>query len=283
MAAPHKINCVSYNCRGVKLTDQYEIKSMLQKFDISCFQETWLTTQECQDINNLVPGYRGIANSPNDDKTMLTIGRKNKKEGVAIMWNANLDRYVSPVPFEFNWVVGVKVTVQNKTMYVINVYLPYECEENKEEFIDRLSKLNVLQEELDSTCVSIIGDFNSNVLKPGSHHAKYLSEYCELFNYKWSSKILLPDDTFTYISEAWGSHSWLDHCISSEDGHNMIENMYVLYENIMSDHIPFAFTVNIECAPEVVQCPKETFRSKLDWGKVNEVVRQNTPMRVKLC
>ena len=50
----------------------------------------------------------------------------------------------------------------------------------------------------------------------------------------------------------------------------MIENMYVLYENIMSDHIPFAFTVNIECAPEVVQCSKETFRSKLDSDKVNE-------------
>lgn len=51
-------------------------------------------------------------------------------------------------------------------------------------------KLNAILEETDSTCVNVIGDFNSNLMKSESQFANYLAQYCELFEYKWSSKLL---------------------------------------------------------------------------------------------
>ena len=52
-----------------------------------------------------------------------------------------------------------------KKMYVFNVYLPYDKNANKEEYLDRLTKLHNLLAECDSTCVTVVGDYNANLLK----------------------------------------------------------------------------------------------------------------------
>ena len=96
----------------------------------------------------------------------------------------------------------------------------------QEEYIDRLAKLQNILAECDSTCVAVVGDYNANVLK-NANFAVLLKEYCCQFKYKWSSCLKLPEGTHTYVSDAWGSHSWLDHIISTEDGNNVITNMYV--------------------------------------------------------
>ena len=36
----------------------------------------------------------------------------------------------------------------------------------------------------------------------------------------------MPANTFTYLSERWDSTSWLDHCVSTSDGDDMIKNMF---------------------------------------------------------
>ena len=36
---------------------------------------------------------------------------------------------------------------------------------------------------------------------------------------------MLPNDTYTYVSDVWDSCSWLDHCISTEDGNGVIINV----------------------------------------------------------
>ena len=45
----------------------------------------------------------------------------------------------------------------------------------------------------------------------------------------------------TDVSDDWGSQSWLDHCISTEDGNDIITNAHVVYESIQSDHLPVVF------------------------------------------
>lgn len=263
------VHVVSYNCRGFDLND-IETISLLQKYEIVCFQETWLSSQQCNDINTMLDGYRGVANSPNDDTATINIGRQNKKEGVSIMWHSKWDNNITPIKFEYEWVVGIKIYDNNKLMYIVNVYLPYECSENEDEFVDRLSKLNVLLDELDSTCVTIVGDFNSNINKPNSCFAKYLSEYCDLFKYKWSSINHLPADTYTYISDAWGSQSWLDHCISTQDSDKLITDMSVLYGNIVSDHIPLCIELDLQLAPTVDLSAKNSVQPRVNWSKVSE-------------
>ena len=61
---------------------------------------------------------------------------------------------------------------------------------------------------------------------------------------------MLPCDTFTRMSESWRSTSWLDHCLSSLDGHHSICDMAVLYETSCGDHVPFKMDINTDHIPE---------------------------------
>ena len=86
--------------------------------------------------------------------------------------------------------------------------------------IPRAADHNIVS-ECDSSCISIVGDFNANV-KTNANFAVLMKEFCEQFNYVWTSCKMLPNDTYTYVSDVWGSCSWLDHCISTEDGNGVI-------------------------------------------------------------
>ena len=74
-----------------------------------------------------------------------------------------------------------------------------------------------------------MGEFNANVLRENALFASHLKNYCTYFNYVFSGLNLLPPDTYTYTSDAWGSHSWLDFIIATEDGHKLIKEVSVLY------------------------------------------------------
>ncbi len=62
--------------------------------------------------------------------------------------------------------------------------------------------------------------------------------------YTLSSKQLLPPDSCTYISDAWNTASWLDHCVSTADAHAAIQQMDIKYNYATADHIPVIIKVN---------------------------------------
>ena len=53
------------------------------------------------------------------------------------------------------------------------MYLPYECTDNRDEFIDCLAKLGVFIDNINSTYITIVGDFNvkGNMNNPGLKNA----------------------------------------------------------------------------------------------------------------
>ena len=108
--------------------------------------------------------------------------------------------YPHPPPHkydEYDCVVGIEISSDNKKMYIFNVYLPYDKLDNEEEYIDRLAKLHNILADCDSTCVTVVGDYNANVLK-NANFAVLLKEYCSQFKYKWSSCLKLPEGTHTH-------------------------------------------------------------------------------------
>ena len=155
------------------------------------------TATECWNFN-------AVSNSPNDDSLYITTGRK--KEGVAILWNKKFDKFITPHKYDYDWVVSIEIVSDTKKMYVFNVYLNYDKDDNEEEYLDRLMKLHNLLAECDSTCVTVVGDYNTNVLKK-TNFAVLLKEFCNQFRYKWTSCLKLPEGMYTYVSDAWGSHS----------------------------------------------------------------------------
>ena len=94
-------------------------------------------------------------------------------------------------------------------------------QDNEDENLDRLTKLHNIVSECDSSCISIVGDFNANV-KTNANFAVLMKEFCEQFNYVWTSCNMLPNDTYTYVSAAWDSCSWLDHCILDREPRTVI-------------------------------------------------------------
>ena len=116
--------------------------------------------------------------------------------------------YITPHKYEYDWVVSIEIAYDNKRMFIFNVYLRCDNQDNEDEYLDRLTKLHNIVSECDSSCISIVGDFNANV-KPNANFAVVMKEFCEQFNYLWTSCKMLPNDTYTYVSDAWGSCSWL--------------------------------------------------------------------------
>ena len=90
---------------------------------------------------------------------------------------------------------------------------------NEEEYLYCLTKLHNLLIECDCTCVTVVRDYNANVLKK-KNFVVLLEEFFNQFKYKWTSCLKLLEGTYTCVNDARGSHSWLDHLISTEDGNH---------------------------------------------------------------
>ena len=64
--------------------------------------------------------------------------------------------------------------------------------------------------------------------------------------------MLLPNSSFTCLSEAHGSTSWLDHFILSKHLFDSIATRGILYmQNVNSDHIPVSVVLNVDSLPYV--------------------------------
>jgi len=138
--------------------------------------------------------------------------------------------------------------------------------------MDRLGKIHAILEELDTTCVSVMGDFNANITKNNSVFGQHMEQFCRLNKYVCSSRQNLPHDTYTYVSDAWGTTSWLDHCISTQDAHSSICGMYVLYGFVQSDHIPFVTEFDVSLAPCVGEGISNTINPRITWSKLSDSV-----------
>ena len=127
-----------------------------------------------------------------------------------------------------------------------------------------VSLLNLYSETHNKGCIADIADNNSVF-------ANHLAHFCEENNFVLSSKLLLPIDSYTYISEAWHTTSWLDHCISTADGHMALGNMSIKYGVAVTDHIPLAFTVNVGDIPVSNESAlNNEFTAKLDWSSLTK-------------
>lgn len=122
-----------------------------------------------------------------------------------------------------------------------------------------------------------MGDFNADISDEKSMFGQHLTQFCQDKKLQLSSKAFLSSDTYTYVSEAWGTTSWLDHCVCTTDAHEGINNIEILYGMATADHIPFSVTLNVHSLPEltVIDDNHTTTPGKVKWDKLTEVDLQN--------
>ena len=155
---------------------------------------------------------------------------------------------------------------------IINVYLPYQCPAKEDNYIEKLGYIHAVINELNTSCYVVFGDWNANIRDPvNSLFARHMIDFCHDNNYNISSRLMLPDDSYTHVIEAWGSVSWLDHIVSSSDFHNNNTSIDIDYDCTDVDHIPVLANIALTDMPivtDVVNCDSRS--SKLNWDKLND-------------
>ena len=106
---------------------------------------------------------------------------------------------------------------------------------------------------IDVPSYAVVGDFNSMIRcvnnKISSKFGKQVIDFCELNSVVLTSQEMLPGDSYTYISDRWGTTSWLDLLLSSPAFHNSVNNLCINYNLSYSDHIPLCFNVCTSTLP----------------------------------
>ena len=212
--------------------------------------------------NNNNYGY-GV--SPVDATLGITSGRPYG--GVGFLWKKGLDANVSIIECEFDWLCGIKICDGKKEHVLINVYLPYECVDNRDDYSDCLAKLNVVIENINTTCIAVIGDFNANLSKQ-SVFGEMLLNFCSENNSDIVDKTILPADTYTHVSSAWGTTSWLDHVVCTSDAKDCTTHVEVMYDCIFSDHHPVLLKADLNILAEFEQEHSNYLKRHINWEKL---------------
>jgi len=151
------------------------------------------------------------------------------------------------------------------------VYLPYCSRANTDEFLAYLGKLRQLWEELQCPNICFVGDVNAGVTNT---FGGVLEDFCMENDFIISDYALLPQDTFTYISDAHSTTSWIDHFVSSFSVHQAMFHMEALTECIISDHRAVAVSIQCSHLPEFDEEVMEPQPSRIDWLKVTAQERE---------
>ena len=75
------------------------------------------------------------------------------------------NNFIAPIENFFYWLAGIVCTYENKRHAIICVYMPCMSTQsiNDDVFLECLGFLAATIEELDCTCITIIGDWNADV------------------------------------------------------------------------------------------------------------------------
>ena len=85
-------------------------------------------------------------------------------------------------------------------------------------------------------------------MSPTTNHlfGRELSEFCTDEGLVMSDVAFCNNDTYTYFSDSTESMSWIDHIVSTCSANNLIDNVWVDYSFISSDHHPLLCTINVD-------------------------------------
>ena len=123
------------------------------------------------------------------------------------------------------------------------MYLRNECANFYNDFCFYLSKLQCVTDSAKTPHNYILGGFNADILTTSIFGAE-LIEFCDNNSLCFLDKNFLPPASFSYISQAHGTTSWSDRCITTTSGRT--SSLSIIENIVCSDH--FHLCINIVCA-----------------------------------
>ena len=212
--------------------------------------------------------YQGFGVSPVDESRQIITGRKYG--GTAIMWKKSLNEHIEPLQLEddIDWMTGIYLNAENRKLLILNVYMPYERPNFECVYLDYLAKVYAVVQNAETPSVFITGDFNADISKR-SLFGPLLKQFVSDINFILLDEQFLPEDSFTFVSSAWGTTSWLDHFLCSQDAFDCVKGINILDDAVGSDHKPLICEVEYNMLPKILS-ETTTPRKNVNWKNVTQ-------------
>ena len=217
--------------------------------DIVLLQETWLVDYDLPFLNSVSLDFYAKGLSSVDTSAGILSGRPYG--GIAILWRKSIADKCNIIDYEDKRVLGIEVTHGDNKLLFLNIYMPYNCESNAEEFKFYLAQISSIFNEHNSPYLFVVGDFNANTNRSGSGIIEHKFGR-ELISFFTEENLVLSDvlhlsesDTFTFLSSANGVVSWLDHILTTISGNSLVTSVHIDYNYITSDHFPMIFELDV--------------------------------------
>ncbi|KAL0881850.1 hypothetical protein ABMA27_001625 [Loxostege sticticalis] len=143
--------------------------------------------------------------------------------------------------------------------------MPTDSSDNLVEYVQCLSEIVSIVESCNIETVYILGDFNAH---PGELFGNELLDFCNEQNWTCVDIQMLGinSNTYTFVSEAHGSHRWLDHCVVTEAALSKVLSVKVHYGVYWSDHFPLEIQCDIKSVCQTTELPRAKI-NKVLWGE----------------
>ena len=132
------------------------------------------------------------------------------------------------------------------------------------DFCFYLSKLQCIIASSNTPYVFILCNFNADIQSTSIFRAE-LIDFCDNNELCFIDKEMLFPDTFTYTSQAHGTTSWLDHCITTMSGQSIISHVSIIDNVVCSDHFPLCIEVECDIIPLYNSTMTSVVNSSIQW------------------
>ena len=129
-------------------------------------QETWYAKQNLQSLNCIHKDFIGTGAATIDETQGLYHG--HYPGGVALLWKKDISANVKKLEFNSDWAVAIEINLGTSSLVILNIYMPYQCSQNQEQYIDNLWNIYSFIESINTTNFMIIGDWNANLGTSGN-------------------------------------------------------------------------------------------------------------------
>ena len=136
-----------------------------------------------------------------------------------------------------------------------------------------LSKLQCIIDSAQTPYIFILGDFNADIQSTSMFGAE-LIDLCNNNNLCFIDREKLPPDLFTFLSQAHGTTSWLDNCITTTSGHSITSNISIIDDIVCSDHFPLYIAIVCDVNKLHDATPEIKPKTTVKWHTANEVEKQ---------
>ncbi|KAJ2941053.1 hypothetical protein O0L34_g13183 [Tuta absoluta] len=236
------VRMITFNCKNIK-TSLQQVRDMCVEADLVALQETWLMTHDLDIIDSINAEFSCVAKSSMD--TSMGVLRGRPYGGIALMWRKSKFPNVAVVDCGSDRLIAIRITKDKRSFMVFCVYLPCDKLDNLPEFTDCLARMHAIVEESDCSIVYMLGDYNAH---PYARFGAELKLFCEEHDFVCADIDILgvDSDTHTFVSDAHGSRTWLDHCLTTVAGRDTLVSAKVMYGVYSSDHLPLRVECNID-------------------------------------